>query len=133
MTHVYGKENVTEMIYRLKARLALANFKREYGYEKYDLNTLETNLLSKRDKEKYYPQQQKGRHRYYPTSSTSSINKRSYHRRRASYPILYSFLLSQCPLSAKRSTSPKSIPTTTTFPIEDEDAAHLLVMLHNRN
>ncbi|SAM01365.1 hypothetical protein [Absidia glauca] len=142
------------MMNRLKVRLALANFKREYGYERYDLCTLESNLLPHK-KVKYQPQpqqpQQKKRHRYYPTGSTtaltpiikptcpsfttSSWSRYSHkHRRRISYPTLYSFLLSQCPLSAKRSTSPKSSPAAhPTFPIDEEDAAHLLVMLHNRN
>ncbi|KAI8335361.1 hypothetical protein BC941DRAFT_430109 [Chlamydoabsidia padenii] len=125
------------MMNRLKVRLALANFKREYGYERYDLCTLESNLLPKPTPKQQQQQQkqQKKRHRYYPTGSTSALtpiikpttwSRYSHkHRRRISYPTLYSFLLSQCPLSAKRSTSPDTM--------DEEDAAHLLVMLHNRN
>ncbi|KAJ8652239.1 hypothetical protein O0I10_012147 [Lichtheimia ornata] len=37
--------NVAEMIYRLKTRLALADFKRKHGYEKYDFLSLEWGLL----------------------------------------------------------------------------------------
>ncbi|ORZ07853.1 hypothetical protein BCR42DRAFT_455790 [Absidia repens] len=155
MTIHVQQDNVAEMMNRLKVRLALANFKREYGYERYDLCTLESSLLSRKQIKKDHQAQQKQqqeqqRHRYYPTRSTSptAISKpnpssatttsswsrySNKHRRRISYPTLYSFLLSQCPLSAKRSTSPKPLVHSTTFPIADEDAAHLLVMLHNRN
>ncbi|CDS12098.1 hypothetical protein LRAMOSA04293 [Lichtheimia ramosa] len=37
--------DVAEMIHRLKTRLALADFKRKHGYEKYDFLSLEWSLL----------------------------------------------------------------------------------------
>ncbi|KAI8968226.1 hypothetical protein BDF20DRAFT_895054 [Mycotypha africana] len=37
--------NVSEMIHRLKTRLALATFKQQHGYEAYDLQTLEYTLF----------------------------------------------------------------------------------------
>lgn len=106
------------MIYRLKTRLALANFKRQYGYEKYDLYTLESNLLLKSKKKPI----KKTRHRYYPTHN--------HHGNKLTVPIQQrSSLYPRYPLSEKRSTSPQQqhksiIPT-------DEDAANVLVMLHN--
>lgn len=108
------------MIYRLKTRLALANFKRQYGYEKYDLYTLESNLLKSKKKTI-----KKTRHRYYPTHHHLGNSKLTVpfqqHRSSSLYP--------RYPLSEKRSTSPQQqhksiIPT-------DEDAANVLVMLHN--
>ncbi|KAG2202879.1 hypothetical protein INT47_008911 [Mucor saturninus] len=114
------------MIYRLKTRLALANFKRQYGYERYDLYTLESSLLKSKKKPI-----KKTRHRYYPTHNhhghkstvpTSFQHQQQHHHHRSSlYP--------RYPLSEKRSTSPQQhhtsiIPT-------DEDAANVLVMLHN--
>ncbi|KAI9267195.1 hypothetical protein EDC94DRAFT_657565 [Helicostylum pulchrum] len=127
---VYSQnENITQMIYRLKTRLALANFKRQYGYEKYDLHTLESNLLSSKHKKR--PVHKKNtttmvttttRHRYYPTHN--------YHGNKVIIPLqAQQSLYPRYPLSEKRSTSPQQqhksiIPT-------DEDAANVLVMLHN--
>jgi hypothetical protein len=108
------------MIHRLKARLELANFKRQNGYERYDLHTLETNLLKSHIiKKRPIVQKPEARHRYYPTSS--SEKQRHYIR---PFYKTSSFSLLHYPLSAKRSTSPHNIPS-------DEDAANLLVMLHN--
>lgn len=112
------------MIYRLKTRLALANFKRLYGYERYDLYTLEYNLISKRKIHKK-PLKMKpthnNKHRYYPTHS-NTVSATLYR----SNLLLSPTQALRYPLSEKRSTSPpqhyKKIPT-------DEDAANLLVML----
>lgn len=95
------------MIHRLKTRLALANFKRQHGYEKYDLHTLESNLLlhqHKRPKKqddtpppnyyrRYYhhPQQQDDK-----IPSAATVRKVAATRSTPLYP-----------LSAKRSTSPR--------------------------
>lgn len=129
------------MIYRLKTRLALANFKRQYGYERYDLYTLENNLLLKKKqnivlqkRKTLSPSTSNNRHRYYPTTTTAHAN----HTKKAiitpSIKLLQQqqqqgLYLSYYPLSEKRSTSPRQqhktiIPT-------DEDAANMLVMLHN--
>jgi hypothetical protein len=112
-----------QMIYRLKTRLALANFKRLYGYERYDLHTLETNLILKTKNHKKQLKKkptQSNRHRYYPTSTTTSTQYQPNLLLSPTQALRY-------PLSEKRSTSPqqpyKKIPT-------DEDAANLLVMLH---
>lgn len=135
-------ENITKMIYRLKTRLALANFKRQYGYEKYDLYTLENNLLLKKKQNIVIqkrrtllsPPTSDNRHRYYPTSTTTT---HANHTKKTiitpSIKLLQQqqqgLYLSYYPLSEKRSTSPRQqhktiIPT-------DEDAANMLVMLHN--
>ncbi|CAO3612865.1 unnamed protein product [Mucor hiemalis] len=121
--------NITKMIYRLKTRLALANFKRQYGYERYDLCTLENNLLLKK-KQHSVLQKRKillaptGRHRYYPTTTTTTAKKIITPSIKQQQGLYLSY-----PLSEKRSTSPlqqhKSIIPT------DEDAANMLVMLHN--
>jgi hypothetical protein len=110
------------MIYRLKTRLALANFKRLYGYERYDLYTLESNLILKA-KKKQLKKKTTNRHRYYPTTTTTISNTAAIQSSHLLSPTQLAY-----PLSEKRSTSPhqhyKKEPT-------DEDAANLLVMLHN--
>lgn len=153
------------MIRRLKARLALANFKRQHGYEKYDLHTLESSLLSINPTlslssqssssslssssiatttllNSYHPYKYY-RHRYYPTTTTATANsyisklKKSnssarYHIKRGLIYQSCSLLILKCPpLSEKRSTSPITRPIS--LSINDEDAANLLVMLHNRH
>ncbi|CAO3614123.1 unnamed protein product [Cunninghamella echinulata] len=147
-------DNVLKMILRLKARLALANFKRQHGYEKYDLYTLESNLLTMNSTlssslspttkttllNSYHPYKYY-RHRYYPTTTTITTNKnlssspikKSNSSARYKKEFIYqscSLLILKCPpLSEKRSTSPITRPLSLT--INDEDAANLLVMLHN--
>ncbi|KAI8335641.1 hypothetical protein EDC96DRAFT_354177 [Choanephora cucurbitarum] len=69
---------IEEMMHRLKARLAFANFKREHGYEQYDLYTLESNLIKKRN----------------PTSHRKPIT-----------PYPHPTWISRYPLSEKRTTS----------------------------
>ncbi|KAI8371128.1 hypothetical protein BD560DRAFT_434713 [Blakeslea trispora] len=109
---------ISEIMYRLKARLAFANFKREHGYEQYDLYTLESNLLLRKQKTN---KKKKPYHRYYPTKHI----KPTYPRRQTSTSI------SRYPLSAKRTTSPYNSHLTVVPPLDDENtAAHVLVMLH---
>ncbi|CAO3620976.1 unnamed protein product [Cunninghamella blakesleeana] len=150
-------DNVIKMIHRLKARLALANFKRQHGYEKYDLHTLESNLLSINPIRSFssslspsittstllnsYHPYKYYKHRYYPTSKTthdyiSKIKKSNsssrYHIKKGLIYQSCSLLILKCPpLSEKRSTSPITRPLS--LSINDEDAANLLVMLHNRH
>ncbi|KAI7881103.1 hypothetical protein K492DRAFT_207059 [Lichtheimia hyalospora FSU 10163] len=132
MTH-----DIPAMLRRMQVRLRLAEFKRKNGYEKYDLYTLEKNLL--RVSKCYHallrplppPTTKSHRHRYYPTFP---VNKK--------YKTTRSMLLLathvQGPLSAKRDTPPRrmkehailkspSPPSSS----DDEDAAKLLVMLHH--
>ncbi|KAI9307187.1 hypothetical protein BJ944DRAFT_238066 [Cunninghamella echinulata] len=155
-TRTTKDDSVLKMILRLKARLALANFKRQHGYEKYDLYTLESNLLSMNPTlssslspttkstllNSYHPYKYY-RHRYYPTTTTtiatnknlsSSPIKKPNSSVRYKKEFIYqscSLLILKCPppLSEKRSTSPIARPLSLT--INDEDAANLLVMLHN--
>ncbi|KAI8091440.1 uncharacterized protein B0P05DRAFT_583949 [Gilbertella persicaria] len=77
-------QTMKETVYRLKVRLALANFKRKHGYEHYDLYTLES-ILPKVTK-----------HRYYPTQTHATYTPARY----------ISTLLLHYPISEKRSTSP---------------------------
>ncbi|KAG0173168.1 hypothetical protein DFQ30_008669 [Apophysomyces sp. BC1015] len=127
LTH--DKSDLAEMIHRLKIRLALANFKRQHGYEKYDLYTLESSLLRTKRLSRHALQRKPHHHRYYPTSPQDKDKK--------SLPNPFTALPTtiRCPLSAKRSTSPrtyvKSISSSSTLSSDDEDAANLLVMLHN--
>ncbi|KAI8148913.1 hypothetical protein BJV82DRAFT_202435 [Fennellomyces sp. T-0311] len=140
--------DIAEMMHRLRTRLALANFKRQYGYEKYDLHTLELSLFQpaatprrKKTKKKEEPLPNYYR-RYYPNESPSVSPPIRATRSTPLYNI-------RSPLSAKRSTSPryrfqqvkKSSSTSTSsarkedpgllFSSDEEDAANLLVMLHN--
>lgn len=163
----------TQMIHRLKTRLALANFKRQHGFEKCDLQLLEFNLLDKRRLDDEPRKRKKAAsaspeppsyyRRYYPADKAQKApsNKNSTTMvTRCNTPMLI-----QSPLSAKRSTSPRfahrshqlksprpsssastvsstsstassTLPNTQdtanlTFSSDDEDAANLLVMLHN--
>jgi hypothetical protein len=114
----------------LKARLALANFKRERGLENFDLRMLESSLLEKKTARS--PIQYKSKKktpRFYPGSSPQNdmnrlINKNASH---TSVSI---------PISEQRSTSPqlnaktRSLNDMTGYSSDDEDAAHLLVMMH---
>lgn len=157
-----------KMAHRLKIRLALANFKRQHGYEKYDLHTLESSILfqpknTKRGKSVSTTTRNTGYYsRYYKTmtaeplgSSSTPTNSSSGIARAASSDTPPFLLRSR--LSAKRSTSPRRhrSPTITTssnrqysplsssqssadsavrsnaLSSDEEDAANLLVMLHN--
>ncbi|KAL9553400.1 hypothetical protein MBANPS3_003313 [Mucor bainieri] len=126
--------DIKQMIYRLKTRLALANFKRQYGFERYDLHTLETNLLKSQIKKNIYHGKRKHdqheKHRYYPTSAS---NGHPHHgtRFKPSAPLSPSqqALAPRYPVSEKRSTSPQQAHKT--IVPTDEDAANVLVMLHN--
>lgn len=112
------------MIYRLKTRLELANFKRKFGYERVDLYTLESNLIQKK-KNITIHKKQKRRHRYYPTNTIhyTTIPTSPQQPNNISPSLL---LYPRYPLSAKRSTSPQQQTIT-----EEDNAANVLVMLHN--
>ncbi|KAI8371745.1 uncharacterized protein BYT42DRAFT_616812 [Radiomyces spectabilis] len=132
-TSHHRSNDISEMIYRLKTRLALANFKRQHGYERCDLNTLELNLLlrptmkslmNKRARAvSAFPQPQ---HRYYPTPPL----RNKIHKSKSSC----SPTQIQVPYSAQRSTSPRPAYSPLSYDSmssDDEDAANLLVMLHH--
>ncbi|CAO3606662.1 unnamed protein product [Mucor fragilis] len=121
--------DIKQMIHRLKTRLALANFKRQYGFERYDLHTLESNLLKSQIKKtvchgkRKHDQHEK--HRYYPTNTS---NHGTRFMPSASSPPQQT-LAPRYPVSEKRSTSPQQAHKT--IVPTDEDAANVLVMLHN--
>ncbi|GAN11112.1 hypothetical protein MAM1_0474c10669 [Mucor ambiguus] len=126
--------DIKQMIHRLKTRLALANFKRQYGFERYDLHTLESNLLRNQIKKSIHHGKRKHdqheKHRYYPTNAS---NGHLHHGTRfisspSSSPSQQS-LAPRYPVSEKRSTSPQQAHKT--IVPTDEDAANVLVMLHN--
>jgi hypothetical protein len=116
----------------------LANFKREHGFENVDLSTLELNLLfdTKQDVPIFNQKTKKRRiqHRFYPTSPPLQNNDTE----RLLNKNLYRAGLST-PVSEQRSTSPKLRTMATplldrnhsSFSSDDEDAAHLLVMMHH--
>ncbi|KAI8641077.1 hypothetical protein BD408DRAFT_444650 [Parasitella parasitica] len=129
------KSEIQQMIHRLKTRLALANFKRMNGFESYDLHTLESNLLRNQIKKHANNEKRKhdqhGKHRYYPrmTSKGQQDTRRSINTAFSSVSPTQQFLTLRCPLSEKRSTSPRQ-RYKTAIP-SDEDAANVLVMLRN--
>jgi hypothetical protein len=112
----------------MKARLALANFKLEHGYSNIDLRTLESSLY----KDKFKPAPPKpqdkrkrklitANHRFYPTSPPLQHNDmdRLIKKNASRSP-------SNVPLSEMRSNRKLSL----TLSSDDEDAAHLLVLMH---
>ncbi|CEP08270.1 hypothetical protein [Parasitella parasitica] len=123
------------MIHRLKTRLALANFKRINGFERYDLYTLESDLLRNQIKKHTHNEKKKHdqheKHRYYPRMTSSSQHgiKRSINTAFSPISPTQQFLTLRFPISEKRSTSPQQ-RYKTAIP-SDEDAANVLVMLRN--
>ena len=135
------------MVHRLKARLALANFKREHGYENVDLRTLESTLyehklrpshssptITTRTMASPLIHDKKRRrvlshHRFYPTSPPMQHNDldRLIKKNASKSP-------SHIPLSETRSQhSPLVVDNrklSATLSSDDEDAAHLLVLMH---
>ncbi|RCH82146.1 hypothetical protein CU098_008408 [Rhizopus stolonifer] len=91
------QKDLSNLIHRLKLRLALANFKREHGYENVDLRTLESSLYEHKltSIDKY--------------SNTTKIQSPT-----------------RIPLSATRLEQSRKISLSS----DDEDAAHLLVLMH---
>ncbi|KAJ8659499.1 hypothetical protein O0I10_004864 [Lichtheimia ornata] len=142
MTH----DDIPTMLRRLQVRLRLAEFKRKNGYEKYDLYTLEKNLLrvTKCYRALLRPPSQatttkSKQHRYYPTFPVSTKCNDATTR---SMLLLATHV--QGPLSAKRDTPPRRIksdisssksssPSTSCSSSDEEDAAKLLVMLHHHH
>lgn len=123
------------MIHRLKARLALANFKREHGYENVDLRTLESSLYQHKSLLCAKPILDKKRrklllshHRFYPTSPPLQHNdidrliKKNASRGLAHIP------LSETRLQIHGQTNDRKLSVTLSS--DDEDAAHLLVLMH---
>ncbi|ORY97749.1 hypothetical protein BCR43DRAFT_490298 [Syncephalastrum racemosum] len=75
----YDHHSMKEIAHRLKARLALADFKRQHGYEHYDLYTLERRLFERRrvtlaKARRNIDKQSKAKthHRYYSISAPKS-------------------------------------------------------------
>ncbi|KAI7897748.1 uncharacterized protein BX663DRAFT_527415 [Cokeromyces recurvatus] len=149
-------QDMSNLMHRMKARLALANFKREHGFENIDLRTLESSLYE----DKLKPLQQVAKvttissplldkkrkklmshHRFYPTSPPMQHNdmdrliKKNASRSPANIPLSETRL--QHPYKRHYySTTPNAVNTTTsrklsaTLSSDDEDAAHLLVLMH---
>lgn len=136
-----------KMLRRLQVRLRLAEFKRKNGYEKYDLYTLEKNLLraTKCYRALLRPQRpapatattKSKQHRYYPTFPVST----KYNDATTRSMLILATHHVQGPLSAKRDTPPRrmksdtssSSPSTSSSSSDEEDAAKLLVMLHHHH
>ncbi|KAK4520524.1 ABC transporter domain-containing protein [Mucor velutinosus] len=125
--------DIKQMIHRLKTRLALANFKRQYGFERYDLHTLESNLLRNQIKKNMYNGKRKHdqheKHRYYPTNTNNGHHHGTRVMSSSSSSPSQQALAPRYPVSEKRSTSPQQAHKT--IVPTDEDAANVLVMLHN--
>lgn len=122
---------------RLKTRLALADFKRKHGFEKYDLSTLESSLFRMhrriQRRKQHQKQQQQRPHRYYPTLPVSDKDLIRKPVCTQNYTFQSAMFL-RSPLSAKRCAPPRipsSSPSLSTVSSDEEDAANLLVMLHN--
>lgn len=128
------------MIHRLKARLALANFKREHGYENVDLRTLESSLYQHKSTPTTKPIMDKKRrklllshHRFYPTSPPLQYNdmdrliKKNASRASAHIPLSETRLQNQIygPREPQDDRKLSAILSS-----DDEDAAHLLVLMH---
>lgn len=134
------------MIYRLKARLALANFKRERGFENVDLRTLESSLYDHKLRANttsptttatttlsHLPEKKRrkllSQHRFYPTSPPLQHNdmdrliKKSASRSPANIPLSETRLHHTISGGNQRKLS-------ATLSSDDEDAAHLLVLMH---
>ncbi|EIE85307.1 hypothetical protein G6F46_012118 [Rhizopus delemar] len=114
MTQQYDMSNLA---YRLKARLSLANFKREHGCESLDLLTLESSLKERVSK---------------PTSSLTKLNIHDKKRKRlitSQHRRFYPLYMppNHIPISNTRYERKLSA----TLSSDDEDAAHLLVMMHH--
>ncbi|KAI8645280.1 hypothetical protein BD408DRAFT_84036 [Parasitella parasitica] len=139
--------DMSDMVHRLKARLALANFKREHGYENVDLRTLESSLYEHQlrpsqssptaatrsvasplihDKKR---RRVLSHHRFYPTSPPSQHSDldRLIKKNASRSP-------SHIPLSEARSQHSPLVADnrklSATLSSDDEDAAHLLVLMH---
>lgn len=130
------------MIHRLKARLALANYKRVHGYENVDLRTLESSLydhkvkptitkpLTVHERDKKRRRLLLSHHRFYPTSPPLQHNdmdrliKKNASRSPANIP------LSETRLQNSIYGTYDQRKLSATLSSDDEDAAHLLVLMH---
>lgn len=139
MSQSNQQPDMSNLIHRLKVRLALANYKRTHGYENVDLRTLESSLydhnlkpttsptiakiLSPNERDKKRRRLLLSHHRFYPTSPPLQHNdidrliKKNASRSTANIPLSETRLYDKRKLSATLSS-------------DDEDAAHLLVLMH---
>lgn len=136
------------MIHRLKARLALANYKLEHGYQNVDLRTLESSLydhtvksdttttllksIAVQDRDKKRRKMLLSHHRFYPTSPPLQNNdmdrliKKNASRSSANIPLSETRL--QTSSSSYGNYNQRKLSATLSS--DDEDAAHLLVLMH---
>ncbi|KAI8379997.1 hypothetical protein EDC96DRAFT_492592 [Choanephora cucurbitarum] len=121
-SYTIQQTDMPNLIHRLKLRLALANFKREHGYEHIDLRTLESSLYEHRLKkslpaiieEDSHPKKKRkliSEHPFYPFTSPPNHSFRKKLSGNTDARLHYD----------QRKISLSS---------DDEDAAHLLVMMH---
>lgn len=139
--------------------MALANFKREHGYENVDLRTLESNLhreqksklttsptitktmsQSERDKKRRKLLLSTTHHRFYPASPPLQHNDTLDRliKKNASRSCLANIPLSETRLQMYGSRNSPTISSSSrtntsrklSLSSDDEDAAHLLVMMH---
>ncbi|CEG68728.1 hypothetical protein RMATCC62417_04934 [Rhizopus microsporus] len=127
--------DMSSLAHRLKARLTLANFKREHGYENVDLHTLESSLFERvptkpsnpLTKLNIHDKKRKrllSHHRFYPTSPPFYSHDRTIKHHAPRSP-------SHVPISDTRLRPYEKRKLSATLSSDDEDAAHLLVMMHH--
>ncbi|KAG2237933.1 hypothetical protein BDF21DRAFT_495546 [Thamnidium elegans] len=143
MSQTTQQPDMSNLIHRLKARLALANFKLEHGYQNLDLRTLESSLYDHnlktdttlpksitavQDRDKKRRKMLLSHHRFYPTSPPLQYNdmdrliKKNASRSSANIP------LSETRLQTYGNYNHRKLSSTLSS--DDEDAAHLLVLMH---
>ncbi|KAI9478641.1 MAG: hypothetical protein EXX96DRAFT_571711 [Benjaminiella poitrasii] len=164
--------DMSNLMQRMKARLALANFKREHGFENVDLRTLESSLYE--DKLKPFQSSSTmnnkvsssllltasptivdkkrkklmSHHRFYPTSPPMQHNdidrliKKNASRSPANIPLSetrlqHPYKRRYYPTTANNTANANTASTvnnlrklSATLSSDDEDAAHLLVLMH---
>ncbi|KAI8336477.1 hypothetical protein BD560DRAFT_413629 [Blakeslea trispora] len=134
-SHIIQQTDMPNLIYRLKLRLALANFKREHGYENVDLRTLESSLYEHKFnkslpnvlEESDLAHNTKRRkitseHPIFPFTSPPSMHRDMSHSFKHTLP-------GNIPASETRfqyAYDQRKISLSS----DDEDAAHLLVLMH---
>ncbi|KAI7886361.1 uncharacterized protein EV154DRAFT_470454 [Mucor mucedo] len=143
--------DMSNLIHRLKARLALANYKREHGYENVDLRTLESSLYQhkvlptatasitttttttgagKPTLDKKRRKLLLSHHRFYPTSPPLQHNDMDrLIKKNASRATVHHVPLSETRLQHHHILDDNR-KLSATLSSDDEDAAHLLVLMH---
>ncbi|KAG2200385.1 hypothetical protein INT47_002299 [Mucor saturninus] len=138
--------DMSNLIHRLKARLALANYKREHGYENVDLRTLESSLYQHKVLPTATPTTVAGKptldkkrrkmllshHRFYPTSPPLQHNDMDrLIKKNASRASVHHVPLSETRLQQHHHhLLDDNRKLSATLSSDDEDAAHLLVLMH---